>query len=69
MAVEIIYKFHGIEHLHCDEKGQFFFKDMPVPKVYNNGTLAVRAGRTKYGLKKLRTLAYVAYKEINQCPF
>lgn len=69
MAVEKIYKFHGIEDLHCDAKGCFFFKDKPVPKVYNNGSLAVRVGRTKYGLKKLRTLAYVAYKEISHCPF
>ena len=69
MAVEKIYRFRGIDYLHADERGNFFFNNKPVPKVYNNGSLAVRVGKTKYGLKKLRTLAYIASHLINESPF
>jgi len=61
MVKQRIYKFKGIEHLYADEKGRFFFQNKPAPKIINNGTLAIRAGRTRYGLKKLRRLAYIAY--------
>ena len=55
---EVVYKFKGIEGLYCDLKGNFFFKGKPLSKIYNNGTLAIRIGKTKRGLKKLRTLAF-----------
>jgi hypothetical protein len=69
MAIEKVYRFHGIEDLYSDAKGCFFFKNKLVPTVYNNGSLAVRVGRKKYGLKKLRTLAYLTYQKKNDCPF
>lgn len=37
MAVEKIYKFRGIEHLHADAKGNFFFDNKPVHKIYHVG--------------------------------
>ncbi len=69
MTVEKIYKFRGIDFLHADERGNFFFHNKPVPKVYNNGSLAVRVGKTKLGLIKLRTLAYSTSQAIYECPF
>ncbi len=69
MAKETVYKFKGIEHLHADLRGNFFYKGTPARKVYNNGSMAVLAGRTKYGIKKLRTLAYKAVIETEELPF
>jgi hypothetical protein len=37
--------------------------------VYNNGSLAVKVGKTKYGIKKLRGLAYISSKEVEELPF
>lgn len=69
MPKEKVYKFKGIEGLYSDLKGNFFFNGRPVQQVYNNGSLAVRVGKTKYGVKKLRTLAYVSYIETQGLPF
>ena len=66
MAIEKVYKFKGIEGLYADAKGQFYFKEKPLKKIYNNGSEAVRVGNTKYGIKKLRTKAYVAFIEFNR---
>lgn len=67
--MEKVYKFKGIAHLHADENGNFFFKNSPVPKVYNNGSAAVRIGKTKLGLRKLRTLAYMDFITKEELPF
>jgi len=64
-----VYKFRGIENLYADENGNFFFKQTPVPKVYNNGTLSVRVGKRKYGIIKLRTLAFVSFIVPDALPF
>lgn len=64
-----IYKFKGIDHLYADEKGNFFYKDRPVPKVVNNGSLAVRVGAIRYGIKKLRVRAYACRVAVDECPF
>ena len=69
MQKQKVYKFKGIPDLYADENGNFFFNEHPVPKVYNNGTMAVRVGKTKYGIKKLRTLAYVSSIVPFQLPF
>lgn len=66
---ETVYKFKGIENLHCDLKGNFFFNEKPIKKVYNNGSVAVLAGKSKLGLIKLRKLAYKSKIEVNECPF
>jgi hypothetical protein len=55
--------------LYADENGNFFFKNYPVKKVYNNGSPAVRIGKTKFGIKKLRSLAYVSFITPLQLPF
>jgi len=54
-----VFRFKNIPDLYADEAGNFFYNNTPVKKVYNNGTLAVRVGKTKLGIKKLRTLAYL----------
>ena len=69
MPVEVIYKFRGIDDLYADKDGNFFFKDRPARKVYNNGSEAVLCGRSKRGVKKLRTLAYKATREVREWPF
>ena len=69
MTKEKIYRFKNIPNLYADEKGNFFYNDAPVPKVYNNGTAAVRVGKTKYGIKKLRSLAYISFITPQQLPF
>lgn len=66
---ETVYKFKGIESLHCDLKGNFFYNEKPIKKVYNNGSVAVLVGKSKFGLIKLRKLAYKSKIEINECPF
>jgi hypothetical protein len=63
MAKHTVYLFKGIPDLYADMKGNFFYKGRPAPKVYNNGSLAMKCHRTKRGLKKLRTLAYKATVE------
>ena len=68
MTKQKVYKFRGIENLYSDMNGNFFFNESPVPKVYNNGTLAVRIGKTKRGIKKLRTLAYISFIPLDFCP-
>jgi hypothetical protein len=69
MPKEKMYMFKGIDGLYADNKGNFFFHNRPAPTVYNNGSLAVRVGKTKYGIKKLRTIAYVSFIEIVALPF
>jgi hypothetical protein len=66
---EEVYLFKGIPDLYANMKGEFFYKGRPAPKVYNNGSLAVKCHRTKRGLKKLRTLAYKGAIEIAELPF
>jgi len=58
MKIQAIYKFKGVDHLYADTKGNFFFKNKPARKVYNNGSISVMCGKTKRGIIKLRTLAY-----------
>ena len=69
MEKQKVYKFRGISDLHADEKGNFFYRNNPVPKVYNNGSMSVRIDKTKLGIKKLRALAYVSFIEKVECPF
>jgi hypothetical protein len=69
MPKEKVYMFRGINGLYCDTKGNFFFHSHPVPKIYNNGSLAVRVGKTKYGIKKLGGLASISSKEVQELPF
>ena len=69
MAKDKVFMFKGIPDLYADTKGNFFFNGSPVPKVYNNGSMAVRVGKTKYGIKKLRTLAYSSIITLPECPF
>jgi hypothetical protein len=69
MTKQKVYKFKNIPELYADLSGNFFFNQTPVPKVYNNGSSAVRIGKTKYGIKKLRTLAFVSYVIIDDLPF
>ena len=66
-----VYRFRGIEDLYSDEYGHFYFKSRPAKKILNNGVLAILAGRSKHGLKKLRRLAYVSFIEIEdqELPF
>jgi len=66
---QIIYKFKDIDNLYCDLNGNFFFNNKPISKIYNNGTLSIRCGKTKKGLKKLRKLAYKSEIEIEVIPF
>ena len=60
------YTFSGYKGLYADEKGQFYYKDKPVKKVYNNGSISVLVGTTKIGLIKLRKLAV---KSTDNAPF
>ena len=69
MQKQKVFMFRGIPHLYADEKGNFFYNHAPVPKVYNNGTMAVRVGKTKYGIKKLRLLAYPSFIMCDDLPF
>lgn len=66
---EVVYKFTNIENLYCDLKGNFFYNDKPVKKVYNNGSIAVKIGNSKRGLISLRKQAYKSQKEKIYCPF
>ncbi len=66
---ETVYKFKGINDIYCDLSGTFFFKDKPVKKVYNNGSIAILCGKSKLGIVKLRKLAYKSEIEIINCPF
>lgn len=66
---EVIYKFTGIENLYCDLKGNFFYNEKPIKKVYNNGSIAVKIGNSKRGLISLRKIAYKTEREIFFCPF
>jgi len=69
MEKEKVYKFKGIAGLYADSQGNFFYKDAPAKKIYNNGTLSVLCGRKKRGIKKLRSLAYVSFVTPLQLPF
>jgi len=69
MIKQKVFKFKNIPGLYADEAGNFFFNNVPAKKVYNNGTLAIRTGKIKRGIKKLRTLAYVAFIEREELPF
>ena len=69
MIKQKVFRFKNIPDLYADESGNFFFNNAPVKKVYNNGTFAVRVGKTKRGIKKLRTLAYVSFITPLQLPF
>ncbi len=66
---DIIYKFKGIDNLYADHKGDFFYNDRPIKKVYNNGSLSVLIGKSKRGIIKLRKLAYKTYKQKEILPF
>jgi hypothetical protein len=66
---EVVYKFKGVDKLHCDLKGNFFFDSKPIKKIYNNGSLSVLVGKSKKGIIKLRKIAYKDKIEINTCPF
>lgn len=66
---DIVYKFKNIPDLHCDLDGNFYYKDKPIKKVYNNGSLAVKIGNSKRGLISLRKQAYKSQKEKIYCPF
>jgi len=66
---EEVYKFNGIDNLHCDLKGNFYFNNKPIKKVYNNGSLSVLIGKSKRGIKTLRKLAYKSTKEKEYSPF
>lgn len=67
--LETVYKFKGVDNLHCDLKGNFFYNEKPVRKIYNNGSIAISVNKSKLGLNKLRKLAYKSQIEINECPF
>ncbi len=69
MATEEVYRFKGIEDLYADKEGNFFYKDKPARKVYNNGTISVLCGKSKKGLIKLRKLAYKSSVEALDLPF
>ena len=69
MTREKVYRFKNVPNLYADIHGNFFFKNYPVRKVYNNGTMAVRIGKTKLGIKKLRSLAYVSFAIKENLPF
>jgi len=69
MEKQKVYRFKGIHDLYADESGNFFFKNYPVKKIYNNGSAAIRIGKTKRGIKKLRTLAYVSFIAPQELPF
>lgn len=66
MALKTIYRFKGLSELWADENGNFYFKNKPAPKVYNNGSLAVLCGRSKKGIIKLRKLAFKTCVEIDE---
>ena len=66
---ETIYLFKDVPDLCADTDGNFYYKNRPVKKIYNNGTLSVRTGNTKLGIKKLRSLAYRSFIEKTECPF
>ncbi len=67
--LETVYKFKGVENLYCDLKGDFFYNEKPIRKIYNNGSVSVLVGNSKRGLIKLRKLAYKTQIEIIKCPF
>lgn len=69
MATEHVHMFKGIPDLYADKEGNFFYKDAPARKVYNNGTISVLCGRSKKGLIKLRKLAYKSAIEVSDLPF
>jgi hypothetical protein len=69
MEIEAIYKFKGIEGLHADSKGNFFYNGKPARKVYNNGSISVLIGKSKRGIIKLRTLAYKSTVIKEELPF
>jgi hypothetical protein len=50
--LETVYKFTGIENLHCDLKGNFHFNDKPIKKVYNNGRTSKTTTRWKIKKQK-----------------
>jgi len=67
---ETVYKFKGVNDLYCNLYGTFFYKGKLAKKVYNNGSVSILCGKTKYGLIKLRSLAYKCEIENNDdCPF
>ena len=66
---EVVYKFKGLPDLHCDLTGCFFYKNKPIKKVYNNGSIAVLVGKSKRGVISLRKIAYKSKIEVDICPF
>jgi len=64
-----IFRFKGIEDLYCDTSGNFFYKDKPTRKVYNNGTISVMLGKSKKGVISLRKIAYKSEIEDDFIPF
>ena len=69
MTKIIRYTFAGYPNLTADEKGQFYFRNKPVRKVYNNGSIAVLVGTTKIGLITLRKVATKTITEELHLPF
>lgn len=66
---EIVYKFKGFSDLHADINGNFFYKDKPATKVYNNGSVSLLIGKSKISIKKLRANAYKEYIQKVILPF
>jgi len=66
---KIVYKFHGHD-FYCDENGKFFNKeDKPLKIIYNNGSRSLLFEKKKFGLIKLRKIAFKSKIEIIDCPF
>lgn len=64
-----VFRFKGIEDLYCDIEGNFFYKDKPTKKVYNNGTISVMLGKSKKGIISLRKIAYKSKINNDYVPF
>jgi len=70
MTIEI-YTFKTTNEIYSDMKGNFYrmSDDLPLPKVYQNGRIAIRDKNKFYGIKRLRKNAIHSQKQINDCPF
>jgi len=70
MTIEI-YTFKTTNEIYSDMNGNFYrmSDDLPLPKVYQNGRIAIRDKNKFYGIKRLRLSAIKSNKELKDCPF
>jgi hypothetical protein len=69
MSIENVYLFRGVDGLHSDTDGNFFYNEKAIKKYWRVGQIYIQIKEKRYGIKTLRKLAYKSTKEKEYLPF